>query len=131
MKKTHTIAVLGSTLGLLLVSGAQAADQRLNSWSQVGEGPTIYFEQGGGDMAMPNEGARGPIRNDSMEPLNATLQTGEGPVIYFEQPTGSDMAMPKAGARGPIRTESMDRLNETLQAGEGPTIYDEASKLGH
>lgn len=133
MKTTHTIAVVGSALGLLLVSGAYAGDQRLSDRTQEGEGPVIYFDQHiGSDQWMPNEGARGPVRNDSMDqPLNATEQTGEGPVIYFmKHPAASDTAMPKSGARGPVRNETMERLNETPQYGEGPTIYDEARDFG-
>lgn len=88
MKNIHKMAVLGSALGLMLVSGAFAADDRLNPALQFGESPTIYDnpmkDQHSSDMTMAPKGARGPVRTESME---IRVPFGESPTSYSISPS--------------------------------------------
>lgn len=82
MKKTQKMAVLGSMLGLMLVSGAVAAEERMTPTLQFGEHPTMYDnlrDQHASDMTMAPKGARGPVRTESMEHQHSF---GESPSNY-------------------------------------------------
>lgn len=84
MKNTQKMAVLGSALGLILVSGAFAAEDRMMPTLHFGESPTMYdqlrIEQHRSDMATAQKGARGPVRTESME--ERALSFGESPSNY-------------------------------------------------
>lgn len=127
MKNTRHNVLLGSALGVLLISGAFAGDGKHGTTFSYGEGAlydNLQAIRTAADMTAAPKGAQGPVRTDDMAPA---WSYGEGALydnLRQSQPTRDESSSP-GGARGPIRSDGM----ESGWSHEEGAIYDNLRSL--